>query len=472
MSSGWRDSLRDALGLRLALWYAAIFVTSALALVALTYVLLSASLRAYDRDTIDTALVQYARAYLTGGPPALAQELRDGNLAASPGPLFVRTFGPRQELVFFSMPQQWRRFDLSQLRTPRLSGEQTWAELETGDGGDVLEVASVRLPDGTLLQVGKSTERRRELLWRFRRVLFIDLGLVLVIALAGGAVVTWSGLQPLRTLAETVRGIVRTGRTDVRVPPSRADDALGELGGLVNAMLDRIDRVVTGMRGALDNVAHDLRTPLTRLRGLAEEALTSEDPQRMRAALVECVEQADHVDTMLHTLMDISEAETGTMALRREAVPLAGVVQQTLDLYEDAAESHGVTLSADVAPGLVVGVDRVRLRQVLANLVDNAVRHTPSGGRVQVHAAADNDEAVVSVRDTGVGIAPDELPRIWERLYRGDRSRTTRGLGLGLSLVKAIVEAHDGRVSVASVAGQGTVFEIRLPLRAGDVTAM
>jgi signal transduction histidine kinase len=472
MSSGWRDSLRDALGLRLALWYAAIFVASALALVALTYVLLSASLRSYDRDTIETGLVQYARAYMVGGPQALARELSDGNLAASPGPLFVRTLGPGQELVFFSMPQQWRRFDLSQLNTPQLSGEQTWAELDTGDGGDVLEVASVRLPDGTLLQVGKSTERRRELLQRFRRVLFIDLGLVVVIALAGGAVVTRSGLQPLRSLTETVRGIVRTGRTDTRVPPSRADDALGELGSHVNAMLDRIDRVVTGMRGALDNVAHDLRTPLTRLRGLAEEALASGDPQRMRAALTECVEEADRVDTMLHTLMDISEAETGTMSLRREAVPVADVAQQTLDLYEDAAEAQGVRLSASVAEGLVASVDRTRLRQVLANLVDNAVKYTPAGGSVTLEAVREGSDAVLRVHDTGAGITADELPRIWERLYRGDRSRTTRGLGLGLSLVKAIVEAHGGRVSVRSTPGEGSTFEVRVPLQAPDLSPM
>ena len=473
MSSGWRDAWRDALGLRLALWYAAIFVASALALVALTYVLLSASLSRYDRETIESALVQYARAYMLGGPAALAQELRDGTLAATPGPLFVRTLGPGQELLFFSMPQQWlRRFDLSQLDTPRLSGEQMWAELDTGDGGDVLEVASVRLPDGTLLQVGKSTDRRRELLQRFRRVLFIDLALVVVIALAGGAIVTRSGLQPVRALAETVRGIVRTGRTDARVPPSNPGGTLGELGGLVNAMLDRIDRVVTGMRGALDNVAHDLRTPLTRLRGIAEEALASGDAQRMRDALAECVEEADRVDTMLHTLMDISEAETGTMALRREPVPMAELVRQTMDLYEDAAEAHGLELTADVAEGLVVSVDRARLRQVLANLVDNAVKYTPAGGHVHLQAAQDGGEAVVRVRDTGAGIEPDELPRIWERLYRGDRSRTTRGLGLGLSLVKAIVEAHGGRVSVASTPGESSEFELHLPLQAPDLSAM
>ena len=309
MFSKWRDDLRGALGLRIALWYAVIFVASAFALVAVTYVLLAASLRAYDRDTIESALLQYARAYVRGGVRGIATEIREGDLAVSPGPLFVRTLGPRQEVVFFSMPEQWRRFDLSQLETPRLSGEQAWATLSTGDGGDELEVASVRLPDGVLLQVGKSTERRRELLERFRLVLFVDLGLVLLVALAGGALVTWSGLQPVRALTDTVRGIVRTGRTDLRVPASRSDDALGELGALVNAMLDRIDAVVTGMRGALDNVAHDLRTPLTRLRGIAEGALAADDPARMRDALADSIEEADRVVAMLHTLMNISERE-------------------------------------------------------------------------------------------------------------------------------------------------------------------
>lgn len=472
MSSRRHDLLRDALGWRLALWYAVIFVASALSLVALTYVLLAASLRRYDRDTIETALVQYARAYVRGGVAALAREIREGDLAASPGPIFVRTLGPGEQVVFFSMPEQWRRFDLSQLDAPRLSGEQAWATLSTGDEGDVLEVASVRLYDGTLLQVGKSTERRRELLQRFRRVLFVDLGLVLVIALAGGAIVTWSGLQPVRALAETVRGIVRTGRTDLRVPPSRADDALGELGGLVNAMLDRIDAVVAGMRGALDNVAHDLRTPLTRLRGIAEEALAAGDTDRMRTALADCVEEADRVVAMLATLMDISEAETGTMALKRERVPIGELVKQTVDLYEDAAEERGIAIETHVDEALVVPVDRARVRQVLANLLDNAVKYTADGGRVEIAARSEGLDAVVSVRDTGTGIPPDELPRIWQRLYRGDRSRTTRGLGLGLSLVKAIVEAHGGRVDVESTPGAGSRFDVRLPLQPSDLSSM
>jgi signal transduction histidine kinase len=162
--------------------------------------------------------------------------------------------------------------------------------------------------------------------------------------------------------------------------------------------------------------------------------------------------------------MDISEAETGTMALTREPVPLSALVQQTVDLYEDAAEDRAIVIETEVDEGLVVPVDRTRMRQVLANLLDNAVKYTPEGGRVRIRARAHDGRAVLTVEDTGPGIPPDELPRVWERLYRGDRSRSTRGLGLGLSLVKAIVEAHGGSVDVSSVPGTGSRFEIRLPL--------
>ncbi len=472
MSSRWRDRLRDALAWRLAIWYAVIFVASALSLVALTYVLLSASLRRYDRDTIESALVQFARAYARGGVPALGREIREADFAASPGPILVRTLGPGGQVVFFSMPDRWRHFDLSQLSAPPLDGQQTWATLSTGEEGDVLEVASVRLFDGTLLQVGKSTERRRELLQRFRRVLFVDLALVLVIALAGGALVTWSGLQPVRALTDTVRTIVRTGRTDMRVPTSAAQDSLGELARLVNAMLDRIDTVVAAMRGALDNVAHDLRTPLTRLRGIAEDAIASDDPTRMRNALSDCVEEADRVTAMLLTLMDISEAETGTMALRREETPIVELVRQTVDLYEDAAEERGITIETHVDDALVVPVDRTRMRQVLANLLDNAVKYSPDGGHVRIRAWDSGRGATVAVEDDGPGIPPDELPRVWERLYRGDRSRSTRGLGLGLSLVNAIVRAHGGSVGVQSVVGEGSRFEINLPLVSANLSPM
>jgi signal transduction histidine kinase len=143
---------------------------------------------------------------------------------------------------------------------------------------------------------------------------------------------------------------------------------------------------------------------------------------------------------------------------------MATVFDETVDLYADAADARGITLSAQAPPDLVLEADHNRLRQVLANLVDNAIKYTPQGGRVDLRAEAAAGGAVeIRVSDTGVGIPEDELPRIWDRLFRGDRSRSEKGLGLGLSLVKAIVEAHGGEVSATSTGDVGTTFTLRFP---------
>src|SRR5205823_11254300 len=200
-------------------------------------------------------------------------------------------------------------------------------------------------------------------------------------------------LQPLRRLTEGVGRLIRTGRTDARVPlPADADprDAIDELTALFNAMLDKIEGLVTAMRHSLDNVSHDLRTPLTRLRGTAEMALAAPpDLDRYREALADCVEESDRVLVMLNTLMDISEAESGAMQLQREPVALADVVARAVDLYREVAEAKGVALviaadprggigeeprAGSSGPDAVVMGDRTRLEQVAANLIDNGLK--------------------------------------------------------------------------------------------------
>jgi signal transduction histidine kinase len=425
-------------GLRLALWYATLFVSGAIAIVFATYYLTATSLKQRDQQIIAGKLGDYAAAYRRGGVRVLAATVRAEQQVA-PERLFVRVLDRGLESVVLSNPEGW---DASKL-----------------------EIASAHFPDGTLVQVGKSTEARDDLLSRFRATLGIVTLLIVVIALTGGWLATQSALFPIRRLSQAVQQIIRTGRTDARVPLEGTGDALDELTSLFNAMLDKIEGLVTAMRGALDNVSHDLRTPLTRLRGTAELTLASPpNLERYREALADCVEESDRVLVMLNTLMDISEAESGTLQLHREPVPLADVVARAVDLYRDVAEAKGVALAADAPPDIVVVADRTRLEQVAANLLDNALKYTPAGGRVDVEVRRAAGAAILRVRDTGPGIPPDELPRIFDRLFRGDTSRTERGLGLGLSLVKAIVEAHDGTVDVVSEPGRGSVFTVTLPL--------
>ena len=426
-------------GLRLALWYATLFVVASIVIVFLTYWLTSTSLAQRDQQIIQQKIGEYAAAYQRGGLGRLADTVR-AEQSTAPERLFVRVVDRGTEAIVLSQPEGWEP--------------------------SALETASVRLWDGTLVQVGKSTEARQDLLSRFRAALGVVTLSIVVVALAGGFIVTRVALEPIQRLTEAVGRIIRTGRTDERVPVSAdADppDAIDELTTLFNAMLDKIEGLVTAMRGALDNVSHDLRTPLTRLRGTAEMALAAPpDVDRCREALADCVEESDRVLVMLNTLMDISEAESGALQLHREPTRLADVAARAVDLYREVAEAKGVVLAANTSADLVVLADATRLQQVAANLIDNAVKYTPAGGRVVVEVAREDDQALLRVRDTGVGIPADELPRIWDRLFRGDTSRAERGLGLGLSLVKAIVEAHGGTVDVRSEPGRGSVFTVAL----------
>jgi signal transduction histidine kinase len=424
-------------GLRLGVWYATLFIAGSLTVVLLTYFLTSASLAQRDRQIIDSKLGTYAAAYANGGLDGLTAVVNAEQLTA-PERLFVRV-------------RDWRGAQAIVL-----------SQLEGWDKGS-LETGEIRLSDGTLLQVGKTTDLRDDVLSRFRAALGLVTLSIFVIALTGGALATQSALAPIRKLVSAVERIIRTGRIDERVPLVEKRDAIDELSALFNEMLDRIEGLVTAMRGALDNVSHDLRTPMTHLRGSAELALAGPpDIDRYREALADCVEEADRVLVMLTTLMDISEAESGTIELHRETVPLAAVVERAVELYRDTAEAKSVILESHVDETVVASVDRLRLEQVAANLLDNAIKYTTSGGRVDISAVWENGLAVLRVRDSGFGIPAAEIPRIWERLFRGDQSRTERGLGLGLSLVKAIVEAHGGKVSVDSVPGQGSTFTVSL----------
>jgi len=427
-------------GLRLAMWYTALFIGSAFAVVLITYLLTSSSLAQRDHEIIQSKLGEYATVYAQGGLRALAATV-DAEQRTSRERVFVRVLDGGSEAVLLSNAEGW--------------------------DPSALEVGTTALLDGAIIQVGKSTEARSDILRRFRASLGLITLSIILIALTGGWVLTQSAIQPIRRLSSAVRHIIATGRTDERVSPGADDDAINELTLLFNAMLDRIEGLVQGMRGALDNVSHDLRTPLTRLRGNSELALAAEpDLERYREALADSIEETDRVLVMLNALMDISEAESGVMPLKREPFDLNEAADRAIELYREVADTKELVLKSGVRRPAPVLADRVRIEQAAANLIDNAVKYTPAGGSVVVDVETLDGRAILRVRDTGQGIAASELPRIWERLFRGDRSRTTRGLGLGLSLVKAIIEAHGGSVNADSEPGKGSVFTVSLPQQA------
>lgn len=463
MVKHWRQRLGHAVGLRLAVWYAAVFLLTSAAVGLLTYRLLVTSLERRDHDLLLVKLEEYAVTYQQGGLASVEQAVSAERASGGADAVMVRLIGGGEEVRYFYLPPAWRTYDVGRLRaSPPVAGDD-WREVKSNVDTTTLEIVSRPLRDGTIVQVGRTTVEREQFLAQVRDLMGVVMVCVVVAGLAGGVALTRSALRPLRELRDTVRNITATGRLDARVTAEGDGDLVDELGVVFNAMFARIEALVGGMREALDNVAHDLRTPIARLRARAESALAAAgDPAAAREALATCVEEADRVMALLTTLMDISEAEAGTMRLTVSAVPVDDIFRDTIDLYEDTAEEQGIALTATPAPGLTVRADRQRVRQVFANLVDNALKFTPAGGSVTLSAESGPDDTVhILVRDTGRGIPAADVPRIWDRLYRGDVTHE-HSLGLGLSLVRAIVAAHGGTAEVESDIGRGSTFRITL----------
>jgi len=449
------------IGYKVAAWYSGIFILSSMALFFIIFFFLSSILKQQDADEILREINEIVSVYEYGGVSSLEHFILDNQVQRRTNPLFIRIFTEDNKTRFIFSIEKWQDFDLRRLEfiTPDIN--RSWISLPAKDADYQLDITTACLHRGFLVQVGRSSQQREKVLKQFHRIFLMVMFPLFIIGLCGGIFLSYQTLSPIRNIIKKVKSLDVLTASET-IPRSRTNDELDELAVLFNDMLANIRQLVLGMKHSLDHVAHDLRTPMTRMRNEAESALRHQDPVFLRKALEKSVEESERILRMLNTLMDISEAENGSMSLEKKKVNLSELIVNVSDMYRYVAEEKNIRFDVHISPDMNIELDPGRISQALANLVDNAVKFTPSGGRISVLAEMVEQHCEITVHDSGIGIPDEEIERIWDRLYRGDKSRSEKGLGLGLSLVKGIVDAHQGDLNVTSAPGEGSTFRIIL----------
>jgi signal transduction histidine kinase len=420
---------------RLALIYLALFGVSALALLGFLYVRTAVVMERQTQETIDAEITGLKEQSQTFGLVGLTQAI-DRRSAINPNRASVYLLtDPLNNWIAGNLegwptnepaPEGWHNF---KIKVPE--GDQTIYRDALG--------RSLALPGNFHLLVGRDIESLRRTQSLMQKAIGWGIGLTLLLGLAGGFLMSRGMLSRIDIINRTTRQIM-AGDLSQRISLKGSRDEFDQLAGNLNAMLDQIERLLLGMREVTDNIAHDLRTPLSRMRSRIEVALLANpDRAEARALLEQTLVDADTMIQSFNALLSIARAEAGSERATFETVDLSELSQDLAELYGPLAEEKGLTFFSACPPGLVLQGNRHLLAQALANLLDNAIKYTPAGGRVMLNGLPG---PTLTVADSGPGIPAGERERVLERFVRLDGNRSTPGNGLGLSLVSAVAKLH------------------------------
>lgn len=306
-------------------------------------------------------------------------------------------------------------------------------------------------------------ESLQELLEAYRSFFGVSLAGVALTSLFVGWFLARRALSGVDDVRRTAQSIAK-GAFDSRVPVKGTGDEVDLLAVTFNGMLGQIQTVLSSMKEITDNIAHDLRSPITRIRVMAELTLFGKrSVADYEGVIGQVVEECDRLLGMINTMLDISEAEAGIAQLSPTAVDAGEMARDVIDLFGPVAEEKQISMNLRVSGDLCLQADEQKLQRVLSNLLDNAIKYTPSGRSIAVSVYGTDHAVRIIVRDTGAGIPEPELNHIFDRFYRGEKSRSEPGNGLGLSLARAFVLAHQGSIKVTSIPGEGSEFVVTIP---------
>jgi signal transduction histidine kinase len=458
-------SFRHSLLFRLTLLYAVAFIFIA----SLSFLLLYYRLFSITMDRMDEELLEKIKYYtavmtregLEGVRTAITREAASEKSNEE----FQRILNFKGEFIAATDMSSWGI----------IKSEETLARLRNDGLDHVVEtipfpkhdykarmISAVIGPD-TVMQCGETLKDADEYLEVFRTLFLMLTASLIVLSAVVGWFLARRALIDTKEVTRTAEDIAR-GSYDRRVKVEGRFKEIEKLGATFNTMLDCIQTLLKSMKEINDNIAHDLRSPLARIRGIAEMTLLGDKSiDDYRDMAVNTIEECDTLIDMINTMLDITEAEAGVKTIKKEEIDLVSLISDACDLFRPIAEDKEIDLKVLLPEVLNWKSERKKIQRIVTNMLENAIKYTSEKGAVTISASTVNGEVRIDVQDTGMGISERDLPHIFERFYRCDRSRSCGGVGLGLSLVKAYTESLNGTIHVESILNQGSIFSLKFP---------
>jgi heavy metal sensor kinase len=456
---------------RLTAWYCGLLVVLGLAFGAYCFFRLDYFLSLYLTEIFSSRAKRIADTLLRNveqtGDAYVRSEI-EARFAPESNNRFIRVTRGDGLVIYLSGQPNDQSFDPKDIAQPSKALSNVSARIEHVGSNDLLISAVPFVTDSEkyVIEVGESALPIKEVLRRFLVSLLIGLSVVLAGAICGGFLVIRWALAPVKKITATANEITSL-HLDTRLPIVETGDEIESLSKTFNQMISRLEESFQSVNRFTADASHELRTPLTIIRGELETSLLDKNlPKNVRETTYSLIEETENLSKIVQCLLSLSRLDAGSAQMERVKLNLADLVTIATDQMAPLADEKRVTL-ASRAQGLVeVEGDRVRLKQVVVNLLDNAIKYTPEAGTITVGVSVSDRRAQLEVCDTGPGIPVDDLPHVFDRFFRADRNRfaTIEGAGLGLSIVQSICTAHGGLVKAENRADGGCRFVVQLPL--------
>ncbi len=455
----------NTLSMRLTLWYALIFIGFLVFALLIAYIAVDSKLNLDIDEDLKEDVVEFNYFFVEGGLERIIQEIEEETTTESMDGEFIRLLSTNGEVVYSSNLSEWGGLGADELLISQLDfseNDPVFQTVKLGGQEYGTRIVYGKVAQNFVLQVGQSLEQKEELM----SLLLTLLASMFLLAIPFASVTSWlvvkkavSGINEVSCAAIDIR----MGEFDRNVSVKTHSDEIQRLVDTFNAMANRIRSLVSEMRAVIDNIAHDLRSPLARIRAISEASLYSADsPQVYRAAAADTIVECDRLIKLVNTTLDVAEVEADVSRSDRDEINASELVEDACELFRPAAEEKKIALHCTILIKQKIIGCRQNLQRMIANLLDNAIKYTPEGGEVSVQLDGDEQKTCICISDSGVGIPLSDQERVFDRFYRCDQSRQQDGCGLGLSFARAVARAHGGDITLVSMPSESSTFTITL----------